>query len=32
MPKTIRIHRVLCAAPEKVYRALLDPEAMAKWL
>ena len=32
MPNTIRIHRVLRAAPEKVYRAFLDPEAMAKWL
>jgi uncharacterized protein YndB with AHSA1/START domain len=29
---TIRIHRVLRAEPEKVYRAFLDPEAMAKWL
>ncbi len=29
---TIRIHRVLRAAPEKVYRAFLDPQAMAKWL
>lgn len=29
---TIRIHRVLRAAPDKVYRAFLDPEAMAKWL
>ena len=29
---TIRLHRVLRAAPEKVYRAFLDPEAMAKWL
>jgi uncharacterized protein YndB with AHSA1/START domain len=29
---TIRIHRVLRAAPEKIYRAFLDPEAMAKWL
>ena len=29
---TIRIHRVLRAAPEKVYRAFLDPDAMAKWL
>src|SRR5437764_11184034 len=26
MPNTIQIHRVLCAAPEKVYRAFLDPE------
>jgi uncharacterized protein YndB with AHSA1/START domain len=29
---TIRLHRVLRAAPEKVYRAFTDPEAMAKWL
>jgi uncharacterized protein YndB with AHSA1/START domain len=29
---TIRLHRVLRAEPEKVYRAFLDPEAMAKWL
>src|SRR5215468_3420346 len=29
---TIRLHRVLRAAPEKVYRAFLDAEAMAKWL
>jgi uncharacterized protein YndB with AHSA1/START domain len=32
MPNTIKIHRVLRAAPEKVYRAFLNPEAMAKWL
>jgi uncharacterized protein YndB with AHSA1/START domain len=32
MPNTVRFHRVLRAAPEKVYRAFLDPEAMAKWL
>ena len=29
---TIRLHRVLRAPPEKVYRAFLDAEAMAKWL
>jgi uncharacterized protein YndB with AHSA1/START domain len=29
---TIRFHRVLRATPEKVYRAFLDPDAMAKWL
>ncbi|MDQ6912546.1 MAG: SRPBCC family protein [Verrucomicrobiota bacterium] len=29
---TVRIHRVLRAVPEKVYRAFLDPDAMAKWL
>nr|MBA2585792.1 SRPBCC family protein [Chthoniobacterales bacterium] len=29
---TIRLHRVLRAAPETVYRAFLDPDAKAKWL
>jgi uncharacterized protein YndB with AHSA1/START domain len=29
---TIRLHRVLRASPEKVYRAFLDPDALAKWL
>jgi uncharacterized protein YndB with AHSA1/START domain len=29
---TIRLYRVLRAAPEKVYRAFLDPDAKAKWL
>jgi uncharacterized protein YndB with AHSA1/START domain len=29
---TIRLHRVLRAVPEKIYRAFLDPDAMAKWL
>jgi len=29
---TIRLHRVLRAPPERVYRAFLDPQAMAKWL
>lgn len=29
---TVRLHRVFAAKPEKVYRAFLDPEAMAKWL
>ncbi len=29
---TIRLHRVLAAKPERVYKAFLDPEAMAKWL
>jgi uncharacterized protein YndB with AHSA1/START domain len=32
MPSTIRLHRVLRAAPERVYRAFLDADAMAKWL
>jgi uncharacterized protein YndB with AHSA1/START domain len=29
---TVRLHRVLRTRPEKVYRAFLDPLAMAKWL
>ncbi len=29
---TVRLHRVLRASPERVYRAFLDPDAMAKWL
>ena len=29
---TIQLHRVLRATPEKVYRAFLDADAMAKWL
>ena len=30
--QTVRLHRVLRATPEKVYRAFLDPDAMVKWL
>jgi uncharacterized protein YndB with AHSA1/START domain len=29
---TIRLHRVLKTTPEKLYRAFLDADAMAKWL
>ncbi len=29
---TIRLHRVLNAPPDRVYRAFLDPDALAKWL
>jgi uncharacterized protein YndB with AHSA1/START domain len=32
MPSTIRLHRVLKAKPERVYRAFTDADAMAKWL
>lgn len=32
MPSTVRFHRVLKAPPARVYRAFLDPAAMAKWL
>ncbi len=31
-PSTIKLHRVLRASPERVYRAFIDPDAMAKWL
>ncbi len=29
---TVRLHRVLRATPERIYRAFLDADAMAKWL
>jgi uncharacterized protein YndB with AHSA1/START domain len=29
---TVRFHRVLRATPEKIYRAFLDADAMARWL
>ncbi|KAF1684914.1 hypothetical protein B1992_13865 [Pseudoxanthomonas broegbernensis] len=32
MPSTVTLHRVLRAPPARVYRAFLDPDAMAKWL
>lgn len=32
MPNTVRLHRVLAARPDKVYRAFLEPDAVAKWL
>jgi uncharacterized protein YndB with AHSA1/START domain len=32
MPGTVRLHRVLRTKPEKIYRAFLEPDAMAKWL
>lgn len=32
MPNTIRLHRVLATKPEKVYRAFLEADALAKWL
>jgi len=31
-PGTVHLHRVLRAPPERVYRAFLEPEALAKWL
>jgi uncharacterized protein YndB with AHSA1/START domain len=32
MANAVRFHRVLRATPERVYRAFLDGDAMAKWL
>jgi len=32
MPGTVRLHRVLATSPEKIYRAFLEADAMAKWL
>jgi len=32
MPNTITLHRVLRATPERIYRAFLDVDALAKWL
>ncbi len=30
--RAVRLHRVLRAKPEKLYRAFLEPDAMCKWL
>ncbi|MFD1983864.1 SRPBCC family protein [Mesorhizobium newzealandense] len=32
MPGTVRMHRVLTTSPEKVYRAFVEADALAKWL
>ena len=32
MPGTVRLHRVLATKPEKIYRAFLEADALAKWL
>ncbi|EIJ34491.1 SRPBCC domain-containing protein [Thiothrix nivea] len=32
MPNTVKLHRVLRAPAEQVYRAFLDPDAMVKWI
>ena len=32
MPSTIRLHRVIATKPEKVYRAFVEPDAIASWI
>jgi len=32
MPSTVHLHRVFPTSPTKVYRAFLEPDALAKWL
>jgi uncharacterized protein YndB with AHSA1/START domain len=32
MPGTVRLHRVLTTKPDKVYRAFIEADALAKWL
>jgi uncharacterized protein YndB with AHSA1/START domain len=32
MPGTVRLHRVFSAPPDRVYKAFVDADAMAKWL
>ena len=32
MPNVVHLHRVLATRPDKVYRAFLEPDALAKWL
>lgn len=32
MPSTVHLHRVFVAKPEKVYRAFIEPDAIASWI
>ena len=32
MPGTVRLHRVFACPPERIYRAFLDPDALAQWI
>ena len=32
MPNTVRLHRVLATTPDKLYRAFIEADALAKWL
>lgn len=32
MPGTVRLHRVFATSPDRLYRAFLEPDALASWL
>ena len=32
MPHTVRLHRVIATRPDKVYRAFVEPDAVASWI
>lgn len=32
MPNTVHLHRVLATSPDKIYRAFIEADALAKWL
>lgn len=32
MSNTVKLHRVFCAPPQRVYKAFLDPDAIVKWM
>ena len=32
MPNTVRLHRIIATTPQKLYRAFLEPDAIASWL
>jgi uncharacterized protein YndB with AHSA1/START domain len=32
MPNTVKLHRVFKTKPERLYKAFLDPQALAKWI
>jgi uncharacterized protein YndB with AHSA1/START domain len=32
MPSTVRLHRVIATKPDKIYRAFIEADALAKWL
>ena len=31
-PNSVQLHRVIRSTPDKIYRAFLNPDAMARWL